>query len=1123
MITPAWAQISSSSGAIQGSVTDPSGAAVPGSKVVVTNTLTGVSSEGVTQSDGTYVFAFLASGVYKVEVEAAGFRRAVLTDIPVQVTKVAIANVKLELGDITEVVMVRAPAQTVDTRTATVGDVLEGELVRNLPLSTRNFLSLTALQPGVSAPFVSPAEAGRGIPQLYVTGQRGTANNFVLNGVDANNYSNNNFVNVPVPNPDAVGEFRVSTSMYDATQGRSSGGNINVVQRSGTSELHGSAFWFYRSDVLNANDFFFNRNQVAKPVLLQNQFGFAAGGPIPRLKETFWFASYQGTRQKNGVAGGVSGAQPVLPATRDVASLAAAFGVSVDEIDPVAVAWLNRPGPYGGRLYPSGTGAPIGRIGSFSFSAPQIFNEDQVSGTFDRELFHNNRFSGKFFFADMDQFNPIGGGVSLGQGQYNPQRNWHTAVSDTHTLGPNLINEFHAGFTLLRSVIAAVEGTKVTDIGMTRFNQNTFAGTPRVMISGLLTWGGANTNYDQASHNLSYTFGDTLSYTRGKHLIRAGLEIRRYHVNTFNHFAARGFLDFSSFQNFLLGSPSRTFIGSGVTDRGFRAWDPSGFLQDDVRLTRRLTLNLGLRYDFLGPSSDIRGRIGNFDPSLLSAATLATGGPGLRDGFIAPAELPGFGTPGVRPSTLLTQDKNNWAPRIGLAYDVLGNGRLAVRAGYGIYYIRTSNQTLLQGITAVPFFQLSSITGSPVGTRMLANPFPTLPTPDQFPRLPVFPTFQGFDNTGMPRFDAPLLALNPIERTMHTPYAQHWNLTVQHEFVKGWVAEVGYLGSRGVKLLAGRLVNNALLVNADHPGRGGLTANSSRNIDARVPVPGFSASGLNMTTSSGESWYNALVLSVRHPFARGLNFKADYTFSKSLDNNSGGGAVDLGYANGNQLVPQVNKGRSAFDRTHRLVFTYLWEVPGPAQGWLKHALGGWSLIGVTVFQSGNPFDVVTNAIGNLAGSTSRANVTCFGPSTVSGSPSSHVDDFIRPCFAAPPVLPAGTIVGPMSPEQGPGTQFFPIGGFGTGVNTGSLFGNFGRNVLDAPFQQRFDLALTKKVAVHFLGEVGNLEFRTEVFKLFNTPIFNAPNSNVDSPSFGRITSTTDTTGRVIQFALKLNF
>jgi hypothetical protein len=1130
------AQISSSTGAIRGTVVDPSGAAISGAKVELTNAGTGFKQESSTQSDGSYNFAFLTPGQYSVAVEFKGFNRAVASSVIVEVTKIAVANITMEIGSVSNQVMVNEAELQVDTTTATTGDVIDGQLIRALSLPTRNFLFLTELEPGVSAVMVSPAAAGRGTPSEAVAGQRATENNFVLDGVDANTYGSNNFGSVPVPNPDAVQEFRVNTSLYDATQGRESGGNVNVVLRSGTKDYHGSLFEFYRDTIFNANDFFFNKNGQKRPVLNQNQFGFDFGGPVPKVHDTFFFASYQGFRQKNGVSGGISGPQPVLPATRDAASLAAAFfpsGLPAGEtIDPVAVTWLNQKGPYGGSIYPSGVGAPVGQLGNFSFSTPVIFNEDQFAGTLDHQFGQNNRLSAKLFWADAAQLNPIGGGVSLGQGQSSPLNDWHAALSDTHTFNSNLVNELRAGFTLVHTAAKPIE-TPTSAIGMTRFNSSFFGGTPGVFFgNGQLSALGINTNNDQHAADFSYTVGNTTSWTHGKHTIRFGGEFRRYHFNISNNFASRGALVFLTFQDFLTGNPFQTFVGTGNTTRGFRAYDLSFFGQDDYRITRRLTLNLGLRWDYLTPSVDVGNRIGNFDPALLPAGCALTGGSCLRSGFISPAALPGFGTPGVSGSTLDSIDKKNFAPRLGFAYDVLGNGRLSLRGGYGIYYIRTSGQTLLQGITGVPFFQLSSLSPFPDAPDSLSNPFPALPTPDKFPILPAFPQFTGFSAGGTPLFNAPLLTLNPVQRNVHTPYDQAYNLSVEYEFIKGWVADFGYIGSRAIKLLNGQQLNSALLVNAANPGAGGLTLNSSRNVNARVPLVGFSTTGLNEVTDSGVSWYNGAIASLKHAFGHGLNLNANYTFSKSLDEGSGGFSLignnqDLGNSGGNQFLPFLNKGRSLFDQTHRIVVTFYYELPGPKNGWKGQTLGGWAISGSNIFQSGFPFSVVTNApnLQGVGNGVARANVSCTGGFTTGGNVSNNLNNYINAaCFSAPPTLLSGTAINNVSPQLGPGTGTFTVGGFGAAAgNVGSVFGNSGRNILNGPFQNREDFSILKTFPTHFLHEGSNVEFRAEIFKLFNTPIFSNPSNVVGTPTFGQISSTTDTTGRVMQFALKLNF
>jgi hypothetical protein len=1154
------AQISSSTGAIQGVVTDPQNAAIGSAKVGLTNSDTGSTLSALSQADGTFVFPLLAPGNYKIQIQATGFESS-LYDVTVEITKVTSVSAKLRLGQVSTVTEVAGTLETVDTHTATTGDVITGTQIRDMPLPTRNFLDLTGLQAGTAARMQSAATVGRGSPTLDVAGSRATVNNFVLDGVDANSFGSNSLSTVPVPNPDAVGEFRVSTSLYDASQGRGSGGNINVVLRSGTDHYHGGLFEFYRSNDFNANDFFANSQGKPVPVLLQNQFGGQVGGPVPKVKDTFWFFSYQGTRQKNGVSSLVSGSQPVLPDVRTADTLGTAFGVNPASIDPVAVKLLNQPGQYGGLLYPSGScnGVPgctgPGKIGLLVLSLPTIYNEDQESVSVDRNLFRNNHLAGQFFYANITQYTPTGGGVSLGQGQNSPAKNKHAAITDTEAFTSNLLNEFRAGFTNIKSATLAVENVTVGDVGMQKWDGSLYPGIPALSISGLLSFGGIGVNSFQAGGNTSITIGDTLFWTRGKHTLRAGFENRRYAWNVDNEYGTRGSLSFPDFQSFLTGTPNRLQVDVGSFQRNYRAQDVVWFVQDDFHVSRRLTLNLGLRYDYLGFPYDLNGKVGNFDPSLVPASCIAAGGGNcVLAGFISPSSLKSpLATPGVTDTTLTSSNKLNFAPRLGFAYDLLGNGKAAVRGGFGYYYIRTSGQTLLQLIASPPWVEqyLASGTGV-VGSKVLANPWPAgLPLPSQFPILPVMGQFNGtYTAAGTPNFVNPdgtpavAQSLYGFTRGIVTPYVQQYNLSVQYQLPQGWIMEVGYIGSHGRNLLVEPSLNQSLLVNSSspitynnaliaangHPNGIAITQNSNTNATLRVSVPGFAPAGLNLVTNQGYSHYNGFILELSHAFAHGFQFKMDYTQSRSTDNDSGPTGSDLDSFTGNQLYSQYNRGVSDFNQPHRFVFTGVWNLPGPKSGWKGQAIGNWGLSGVYTIQSGFPFSVSSTTGGGLAGLSGSVTVRAStAPCTylqTPGSVESNLNNYMNPaCFAAVPNLPAGTALTGLTPQQGPGSGSFPIGNNGVAgdTGTGSLFGVAGRNILQGPSEQRFDLALTKAIPIRPLGEAGNLTFRAEAFKVFNNAIFSNPQANISNANFGHIISTIDGTGRILQLALKLNF
>jgi hypothetical protein len=1139
------AQITSEKGAIRIAVTDPQGASIGGAKVSVTSK-TGAAQTKQSNPDGSVVFPLLDPGPYDVSVESANFRRSILHDVAVHVTEVTTLNVVLELGAVTAEVVVSGDAvQAINTNNATLGNVLTENVLQNLPLSTRNFTFLLALNAGTTAALPDATQAGRGEAVIFVAGQRGTANNLVINGTDSNELLSNNFSTVPIPSPDSLEEFRVQTSLYDASQGKTSGGNVDVLTRGGTSAYHGEAYEFFRNDDMNANLYFFNATGTPRPELKQNQFGGNFGGPVPTvtplLKDTFFFGSYEGTRQINGVAGSAQALFPVLPAQRTEANIESAFGLAPGSLDPTALALLNAPGKFNGFLIPSGTGTP-GQFGEATFSEPLSYNEDQFNVNVDRLIGTKHKISERFFYSNSTTINPLGGedaqsavNNSFGSGNTVPVQNRLATIAWTYTISPNLVNEARFGYNRITFSNMADPTASLASVGMSRFNSATNPEIPLLATFDINPeFGGASTNFDQADVDNTFNFADTLAWTHGKHTFRMGVEYRRYQINLFNNFAENGFLLFSSFDNFLLGNlgNGEAFVGTGITNRDFRGNDIGAYFQDDWKITRRLTLNLGLRYDYIGPLTDTKDRVGNFDPNLLDTVTRENAGPGILNGFILPAGA-NFGaiqgTPGVSGSTLLSNSPHNFAPRVSLAWDPKGDGKTSVRAGYGIYYIRTSGQTLLQLITSQPFFQLSANVFGATGTP-LSDPFPNLPTANQFPIYSTPPTFTGFDATGTPGFTSSLLSLNPFDRNLVTPYVGNWNLTVQRELPMHFVIEVGYIGSEGVHLIDSLQRNQAILANAANPitlgGENGvpqtiLTTNSINDVEARAGVLGFDAGGgLNEVTDLGHSTYNAFIFTVNHRTGN-LFLQASYTFSKSIDNESGGGDQDLGGANGNQLDIRGQRAVSDFNVPHRIVTAYEYNIPGYKTGALRYALGNWSIGGLTTFQSGLPASITcpgcpTNLFGVSPGSTLPDLVGNFGSLVKSGPPENFtsIPVFNSSVLAATPVLPGGTVVSNLNIFGGPGNQSFIVGPSG-----GALFGDLGRNVIRGPFQQNWDMYLSKKFPI---TERLNLTFRSEFFNVFNHPNFVTAGTAFGTPSFG-IYSSTVGNPRVLQLALKLDF
>lgn len=1141
------AQITAEKGAIRITVTDPQGASVDGAKVSI-NSKTRAAQTKQSNPDGSVVFPLLDPGSYEVTVESPNFRRTVLHDVAVHVTEVTNLSVTMELGEVTSEVVVSADAvQTVNTSNATLGNVLPEKILQDLPLSTRNFTFLLALNAGTSQTLPDATQAGRGEAVINVAGQRGTANNLVINGTDSNELLSNNFGTVPIPSPDSLEEFRVQTSLYDASQGKTSGGNVDVITRGGTSTYHGEAYEFFRNDDMNSNLYFFNATGSPRPELRQNQFGGNFGGPLPavvkQLKDTFFFASYEGTRQINGVAGAAQASFPVLPAQRTEANIENAFGLAPGSLDPVTLALLNAPGKFNGFLIPSGNGTP-GTFGEATFSEPLLYNEDQFNVNVDHNINTKNKISERFFYSNSNTINPLGGqdpqsstNNSFGSGNVVPVQNRLATLSWTSTISSNLINEARFGYNRITFSNMADPTATLASVGMTRFNSATNPEIPALATFDINPeFGGASTNFDQQDIDNTFHFADTLSWTRGKHTFRFGVEQRRYQINLFNNFAENGFLLFDSFQSFLLGNLNNgeAFVGTGITNRAFRGNDIAGYFQDDWKVTRRLTLNLGLRYDYIGPLTDTKDRVGNFDPSRLDIIARQNAGPGLLNGFILPSGA-NFGsiqgTPGVSRSTLYSNSPHNFAPRVGLAWDVQGDGKTSVRAGYGIYYIRTSGQTLLQLITSQPFYQLSANVFGATGAPPLSDPFPTLPQVSQFPIYSTPPSLAAVNAFGDPTFNGNVLALNPFARNLVTPYVGNWNLTVQRELPKHYYIEVGYIGSQGVHLIDSLQRNQALLANAANPivigGANGvpqttITTNSINNVEARAGVLGFDAGGgLNAVTDLGHSSYNAFIFTVNHRTGN-LFLQASYTFSKSMDNESGGFDQDLGAADGNQLDIRAQRAVSDFNVPQRIVAAYEYAIPGFKSGALRYALGDWSIGGLTTFQSGLPASITcpncaTNLFGSNSGVTYPTLVGSKADLMLSGRPQNFTGTtgvFNSSVLANTQSLAPGTVVSGLNIYGGPGNQSFTIGPGG-----GSLFGDLGRNIVHGPFEQNWDMYLSKKFP---LTEKFNLTFRAEAFNVFNHPNFVITNTAFGTPSFGVYSSTVGNP-RILQLALKFGF
>jgi hypothetical protein len=1129
---------SQTTGRIAGTVKDQKGAVIVGADVIVVSSATRDDRKVITDTEGHYVVPLLPPGTYTVSITASGFQTRQFESITVVITETTSIDANLAVwGAIQESVTV-STVSLIQTAGPQLGRVVDSRTVSELSLATRNFTQILGLSPGTAVDLPDNTSLGRNSQNVSVNGARSTQNNYQINGVFALNVNTNAAALLAVPAPETIQEFKVQTSLYDATFGRSGGGNIQVVTRSGSNGFHGSLYEYFRDDVLNANNPFLKAAGVGRPVLRRNVFGGLLGGPL-RKDETFFFISYQGTRERNGASpASLSSSVLVAPGLTDDRSeqmLLKTFrptlpnGRPANLIDPIALALLNVKLDASQFLIP--TPKPDGR---YSGSAPSFFREDQFNANLDHHLNEKNWLAVKFFFSNAPSTLALAanGGNVPGFGSDQEQNNRIISLQDVHILSPKIINEARIGYNFIRNDTFPQVPVKDSDVGIRRTNAKAFPGLPLIRIApnaGGVSIGTAALPSSRLAIS-STTVSETLSITQGRHSIRAGAEVIYHQHNFTNNQNSRGGIDFNSFNDFLTGITNNSVLGTGIGERSLRATDYNFFVQDDWKVSPKLTLNLGLRYELNLPPYDTRGRLSTFDPALYKPRLEVDGngdpvGPPIG-GFVQAGNvitrynLPDL--PKVDKRVLTSIDPNNFGPRLGFAYSPLDSGRLVVCGGYGVFYSRASNLYLFTTTQLAPYYVTGRRNRPP-----FADPFFAAPSLDQFPTF-----VKGI-----------ALANQVFDRNIRTPYLHQYNASLQYAVGTDLLLEVAYVGTRGLNLFRVVGINQARLASPEHPITNEVTGqvimtNTPANALLRAPFQGLSTnapSGLNQT--SAQSSYNSLQLSVTKRLARGLQFLSSYTYAKSIDNTSSGSgsgvANEVASIAGNQLDDRANRGVSNFDRTHRFVLSYLWDLPRPTFAarstvgrWL---LSNWQVAGIIVAMSGLPIDIVDTGAGSLYGLSGGNNPLArpnWAPGATRATAMSNIPSgyFFNPFAFARPIVVAGQII-PSS------------NGTATASATGTDFGNVGRNVLRGPGQTNVDFSIIKRFPIN---ESKNIEFRAEFFNLFNQVNFANPNSNpnaifpsggnidpntgqiINPGDFGRITSTSNNP-RLIQFALKLNY
>ena len=1102
-------------GAITVQIFDPSGAAVSNARVSVVNEQTNWSRTGSTNAEGLLRMTLLVPGEYSVVVNAPGFQQNILHSIHVVGSETAVVNAKLEVNPVAAVqVQVMESAELAQTESAALGRVTEANTIVAVPLANRNFTQILALSPGVIAPLPDAGQLGTNTQNVSANGAKTTANNFQFDGIDANNISKNSFrsalaaeTGIALPNPDTIAEFKVQTGQYDAGYGRSTGANVDFVSKAGANNFHGSLWEFFRNDALNANDFFLNQQGQPRPILRQNQFGGVLGGPIKKDK-SFFFASYQGTLQLNGEATGslMSTFLPPLTSDRSATALGSLFAgqaginggaaVAADgsNINPVALALLNFKLPNGNYLIPNPQTISNG-LGASTFSIPAKYREDQFIVNLDHKLSDANQLSGRFFYSRQLENLPFGSFAATvpGFGQNQIERNHVFVLSDTHAFNPNLTNVARFGFIRFNGSAFSAD-LNGSDIGMQTPADR--PGLPSIQVNGLFQIGLFQSSVFENTN--TFVWQDTISLTRGRHSLRMGGEAKRHQLVA-DPSVPLGFLLFLSFPDFLLGesaaqngsNQSNVFFslgGAGIFRKDERYTDFAGFIQDDIKITPRLTLNAGLRYEVFGPPTEIHGRLSNFDPSIASPQVLPSGS---LSGFVLAANYNGPLAPGVLKSGdahLWNSDYKDLGPRFGFAYRMFSRSTFVLRGGYGIYYERLSGELAAQNVGQAPFAAEPSLQGVQNAAATFQQPFnPPLPPSSAFP---IF----------IPRTPASGLSVIGVSRSIASPYTQQYDLNIQYEFAQDFLWQVGYVGSKSMRLAGCPQFNQALIATPQNPVNGQITT-TNENVTQRVPFAGIAGAGSFFCGSSLDANYNGLQTSVIKRFSKGLDFQSSYTFSKTLDFSSGNRGLDFlerNFIGNDQTNPRQSRGPNDFDRTHRFVLSFVYNPPSLKFGprLVRSAISHWQFSGVSVFQSGLPITVTDSLAGSVYGNlsfTNRAQCTGLSPAS-SGSLTDRLGGYLnRAAFGPPPAI-----------------------GDGTG------FGSCGVGILRGPDQRNLDFGIQRNFT---LAEAGTLQFRTEFFNLTNTPKFDLPavtDVSVTGAAFGRISSSA-ANPRIIQFALKYSF
>jgi len=1089
-------------GEITGTVTDPSGGAIAGATVTVTNAATNAERTVETNAAGIYDATALPPGTWSVRVTKTGFKAEAQNNIQLQVSQIARLDFTLQVGNVTETVEVQAASPVLDTETATVGTVVETRRIEELPLNGRNYLQLASLTPGATqyGPGNSIAQARGGGDrsnfQLNIAGQRLENNHYMLDGVE--NTDPNYGTYLVQPSVDALQEFKVDTSSYGAEYGHNLA-QINVLTKSGTNQLHGELFEFLRNSDLDARNFF-DRGTGPKPPFKRNQFGAVLGGPvvIPKLingrNKLFFFFNYEGLRQTQAQT--ITSTVPLDPdRTGDFSGYPAVIYDPMTRVLNSAGTAVASASPFAGNVIPSSRMSPVstallqyypapnrilnGYANDFLSNESSTANADGETARVDWQQRTNSTFMFRYSHGDEPQYIP---GSIPQQGTVNSTITHQAVVGHTWVLGSNKVNELKLGFSRLELVNGNLRTGKVDVVGQLGIpyvlDTPAFWGTPYIQFTGLTAFGDpANGPYSNWDTIIQPT--DNFSWNAGRHAFKFGAELMRTRMNLVGNDVARGRFTFNgqyttatgsapavqnSMADYLLGLMSSSEGQLGAVVAQLRGWYTGLYFQDEWKVTSKLTVNYGLRYELQPGYNETHDRLTLIDFAWNNSITptwvrLGSGDP-LQGG--PPYPLPAgvsFVRDGRFGSNLQKTDYNNWGPRLGVAWSL--NDKTVIRAGGGVYFIHEIGNAMFDTARNMPFtLRIANTANALTPNETWSSPFPIL---------------------GISTLAPNWLWKDP------TSYVPQWSFTVQRALTPSLSLEVGYVGSAGVHLY------RTTYYNEQQPGP------PSSNLNARRPFPFFGF--MQLVAAASHSSYDALQTRLEQRFTKGFTLLSSFSYEKSIDNGSG-----VRQANGDEYTPQNvydladERGLSAFNFRYRWVNSFLYELPvgkgkallGNANAFVQGVLGGWQLGGIITWQGGFPISAYC-ASGSTYQNTDtpcRADATGVSPSLSNPRPGLW---FNKAAFASRNDFVAGA--GPYR------------------------FGSSGRNVIIGPGIVELDASLQKSFNI---TERAHLDFRAEFFNLPNHPILGLPGSTIGTPTYSVIGSTA-LPSRQIQFALKLVF